>query len=119
MSDDLVKQLRGVYYADDALLTEAADRIEALAQERDAAVERAKEFSRYLAVETLHAEDAEARLVRKDILMEAGFAEYGRRLALAMEALETAKSEMRDWACDHPSMRKINAAIAQIEGEQE
>jgi len=79
----------------------AADRIEALAQERDAAVERAREFSRYLAVETMHAEDAEDKLV------------------LALDALQTAKSEIRDWAFDHPSMLEINAVIAQIKGEQE
>jgi hypothetical protein len=59
-----------------------------------------------------------AKLAKKDTLMQAGFAEYERRLALALGALETAKSEMRDWALDHPSMREIDTAIAQIKGEE-
>jgi len=45
-------------------LAKAQARIEELEQERDAAVERAKEFSQYLAIETLHAETAEAKLAK-------------------------------------------------------
>jgi hypothetical protein len=33
------------------------------------------------------------------------------KLAKAVEALEEAKSEMRDWGPDHPAMKMIDAAL--------
>jgi hypothetical protein len=79
MSDDLINRLRKTTQSGkprplskaDRLM--AADTIEALQAERDAAVDRAKEASQYLAIETRHAEIAETQLAksREDGLREA------------------------------------------------
>jgi len=95
MSDELVKRLRKTTQSGKPTQVSKSDRL--------AAADRIEEL--------------EAKLAKKDMLMQAGFAEYERRLALAAGALGTAKSEMRDWGPDHPSMQQIDTTIAQLKGK--
>lgn len=81
---------------------EAAGRIEALIAERDAAVERSREASQYLAIETSHAQQAEART--EDI--EA-------KLAKAVKAFE----EIKRYSPCGDSRRKAVDTLAEIKGD--
>ena len=74
MTDDLVKRLRGGL----AIGEEAADRIEELEK-------ACKEWSEVSQSNYQRAKAAEAKLVKVEVLMSAGFAEYERRLAELLE----------------------------------
>ena len=90
MSDDLVRRLACPYPKDEdveevtlpvwviSLTTEAADRIEELEK-------ACKEWSEVSQSNYQRAKAAEAKLVKVEVLMSAGFAEYERRLAELLE----------------------------------
>ena len=90
MSDDLVRRLAFPYPKDEdveevtlpvwviSLTTEAADRIEELEK-------ACKEWSEVSQSNYQRAKAAEAKLVKVEVLMSAGFAEYERRLAELLE----------------------------------
>jgi len=63
--------------------------------------------------------DLEAKLAKKDMLMQAGFAEYERRLALAVWALEAGVAFTSEHGGAAKFLKIARTTLAQLKGEAE
>ena len=80
-----------------------------LEKERDAAVERAKEASQYLAIETLHAEEAEAKLAKAVEALKGAAKQH--RIIAGMDLMGAS-------AVAYNAARAAERTLAELKGEK-